>query len=112
MSGYKNEQVSSRIREIVSEYVSRETNGRSIISITTVDMNPSGDHANVFITVIPESEEKAALDFLKRKRTEIRKTVMKKLPIARIPFLEILIDTGEKLSRRITQIEIDEKTKE
>jgi len=109
MSEYKSGQVAERIREIVSRYVSKETNGKSIISITTVDLNNYRDHASIFFTVLPETEEKPALDFLKRKRTEIRKTIMKEMPIARIPFIEFFIDTGEKLFRKITEIEIKER---
>ncbi len=112
MAGFRNDQVSTRIREIVSKYISRETNGKSLITVTTVDMNDRGDHANIFFTVLPESEEKPALDFLKRKRSEIRKEIMKNLPIARIPIIEVMIDKGEKLARRITEIEIQEKNQE
>ncbi len=112
MGQYKNSQVPERIREIVSKYVSKETNGKSIITINTVDMNSHRDHASIFFTVIPESEEKPALDFLKRKRTEIRKTIMKEMPIARIPFIEFYIDVGEKFSRRITEIEQQEKNQD
>ncbi len=110
MAGYRGEQIRERVREIVSKYVSRETNGRSIISVSTVDINDKADIAVIFVTVIPESEEKAAMDFLKRKRSEIRKDIMKKLPIARIPVIDFKIDVGEKLVSRITEIEQNEKT--
>jgi ribosome-binding factor A len=112
MSEYKSGQVAERVREIVSKYVAKETNGKSIITITTVDLNNHRDHASVFFTVLPESEEKPALDFLKRKRTEIRKTIMKEMPIARIPFIEFFIDKGEKLFRKITEIEMREKNQD
>ena len=109
MAGFRNDQIKERVREIVSKYVSKETNGKSIITVTTVDVNDRCDHATVFVTVIPEKEEEAALDFLKRKRKEIRKEVMKNLPIARIPMIDVAIDKGEKLARIITKIELDEK---
>ncbi len=112
MSEFRNTQIKSRVKEIVSKYISRESNGKSIITVTTVDTNERGDKATIFFTVIPEKEEEVALDFLKRKRNEIRKEIMKNLPIARIPFVDVAIDKGEKLARRITEIEMQEKNQE
>lgn len=109
MAGFRKDQITERVREIVSKYVSKETNGRSLITVTTVDMSEKADHATVFITVMPEKEEDTALEFLKRKRKEIRKEIMKNLPIARIPFVEIAIDKGQKLADKITSIEIEER---
>lgn len=110
MAKFRAEQISEQIREVVSTYINKNTNGKSIISVTTVDINEKLDKATVFVTVLPEKEEPVALDFLQRKGTEIRKTVMKSLNIARIPFIEIKIDTGQKLFDRITEIEIKEKS--
>ncbi len=111
MSEIKSEKIKNRIREIVAEYISRETNGKSLISVTTVDVNDKADNGTIFITVIPESEEDGALNFLKRKRTEIKKYIQKRLPIAHTPFIDFAIDEGEKLSQKITKIEIQEKNK-
>jgi len=93
----------------VAEYISRETNGKSIISVTTVDVNSKADNATIYITVMPENEEDGALNFLKRKRSEIKKYIQKRLPIAHTPFIDFAIDNGEKLSQKITEIEIKER---
>lgn len=112
MSEIKSDKIRYRIKEIVAEYISRETNGKSIISVTTVDVNSKADQGTVYITVMPESEEEGALHFLKRKRSEIKKYIQKRLPIANTPFIDFAIDTGEKLTQKITQIEIQEKNRE
>lgn len=104
----RSEQIAERVKQIAAEYINKESNGKSIISVTTVDITERSEFATIFITVIPEKEEAGALDFLKRKRKEIRKYIMKKLPIARIPFIEVKIDTGEKLMQKITKLEIKE----
>ena len=111
MQGFKAEQIRGRIKEIVAEYISRETNGKSLITVTTVDVNDKADRGVVFITVLPENEEAGALNFLKRKRSEIKKYIQKRLPIANTPFIDFEIDTGEKLFQKITKIEIQEKQK-
>lgn len=109
MQPHRAEQVRGRIKEIVAEYISRETNGKSLITVSTVDVNDRADQGTIYITVMPEKEEAGALDFLKRKRTEIKKYIQKRLPIAHTPFIDFAIDTGEKLSQKITRIEIEEK---
>lgn len=109
MSEMKSEKIKNRIREIVAEYISRETNGKSLITVSTVDVNDKADRGTVFITVMPENEEAGALNFLKRKRTEIKKYIQKRLPIAHTPFIDFEIDKGEKLTQKITKIEIQEK---
>lgn len=53
-------------------------------------------NGTIFITVLPESKEEAAIHFAKRMRRELRKYVMKGLPVRVIPFLEVEIDYGEK----------------
>jgi len=112
MQGFRNEQIRGRIKEIVAEYVSRETNGKSLITVSTVDVNDRADQATIYITVMPEKEEVGALDFLKRKRSEIKKYIQKRLPIARTPFIDFEIDSGEKLAQKMTRIQIEEKNKE
>ncbi len=112
MQGFRNEQIRGRIKEIVAEYVSRETNGKSLITVSTVDVNDRADQATIYITVMPEKEEAGALDFLKRKRSEIKKYIQKRLPIARTPFIDFEIDSGEKLAQKMTRIQIEEKNKE
>jgi ribosome-binding factor A len=107
----RSEQIGERVKQISAEFINKESNGRSIISVTTVDINDKSDMATVFITVMPEKEEAVAIDFLRRKRSEMRKYIMKKLPIARIPFLDVKIDAGEKLMQKITRIEISEAQK-
>ena len=104
MAGFRADQIAQRVREIASTYISRETNGRSFITVTTVDINQKADRAEIFITVMPETEEAAALEFFQRKRSELRKEIMRNLPIARIPFIDVHIDKGEKLAQRMTEI--------
>ncbi len=108
----RSEQIGERVKQIAAEFINKESNGRSIISVTTVDITEKSETATVFITVLPEKEEATAIDFLKRKRSEMRKYIMKRLPIARIPFLDVKIDTGEKLMQKITKIEIIESQKQ
>lgn len=103
-------QLALEIRGIAQDFFQRESSGASLITVTRAEISADMKHGTIFITTIPESKEQAALDFAKRMRSELRHTVMKRLPVKVIPFFEIEIDYGEK--NRIHVDELLRKDKE
>lgn len=97
-------QISLELRSIAQDFFQRESSGLSLITVTRTEVSPDMRHGTIFITVLPESKEEAALDFAKRMRTELRHTVMKRLPVKVIPFLEVEIDYGEKNREHINSL--------
>ena len=65
-------QVSQLIAERAADYFARESNYLSLITVTRADMSPDLKNVMVFISVLPETAEAAALDFAKRSRSEFR----------------------------------------
>lgn len=96
-------QVGLEILAIAQDFFQRESSGASLITVTRAEVSADMKHGTIFITVLPESKEASALDFAKRMRSELRHTVMKRLPVKVIPFFEIEIDYGEK-----NRVHIDE----
>lgn len=96
-------QIALEILGIAQDFFQRESSGASLITVTRAEVSADMKHGTIFITAIPESKEPAALDFAKRMRSELRHTVMKRLPVKVIPFFEIEIDYGEK-----NRIHVDE----
>ncbi|MDE2172506.1 MAG: hypothetical protein KGJ33_01010, partial [Patescibacteria group bacterium] len=92
------------IRELAADYFSRESNRTSMITITDVELLSKGGRAVILITVLPESQEAAALDFIHRQLTEFKKYVQDHSRLARIPFFEVRVDAGEKNRQRIDEI--------
>ncbi len=92
------------IRDLAGKFIQLETNGLSLITITSIELGDRGTRATIYFTVLPLDKEKAALDFLKRKRAEFRTYVMNKARARRIPFFDFAIDTGEKNRQRIDEI--------
>ena len=75
----------------------------------------SGDDpkkALIFVTVLPETQENAAIDFLKRQRSEFKSFIKKKSRMNRIPQFDFLIDEGEKSRQRIDEISNEIKEEE
>ena len=89
-------QIALEIRSIAQDFFQRESSGASLITVTRAEVSADMQHGTIFITVLPEEKEAAALDFSKRMRSDLRHKVMKRLPIKVIPFFEVEIDYGEK----------------
>ena len=101
--------VSLEILAIVQDFFQRESSGLSLITITRCEVSPDMRQGTIYMTVLPEDKEQAALDFARRMRTEMRRYVMKRLPVKVIPFFEIEIDYGEKNRQHIDELLRKEK---
>ncbi len=100
----RNDKIEEQIKEIAARVVERESNKTALITITRVELFERGRKAMLFISVLPESGEDSAINFLKRKRKEIREEVKQRLNIRTIPFLDAVIDVGEKARRHIDEL--------
>ena len=100
----------NRTKEIIgrtaSKFFELESNKTSLITVTNVEIFAKGKEAKIFITVFPTEKEQEALEFLKRKRTELRAYIKKETRLQILPYLDILIDQGEKNRQRIEQISL------
>lgn len=104
--------VEQEVLHLVQDFFQRESSGLSMITVTRVDIAANMERGIVYITVLPESKEEAAINFAKRMRTDMRKYVMKRLPVKVIPFFEVEIDYGEKNRQQIDELLRQEKKKE
>lgn len=100
----RNEKVANQIKELAAVFLGRENNRTSLITITSATASPDLKRATIFITVFPNSKEKGALEFTKRKRKELREFLKKNIPIKIIPFIDIAIDLGEKNRQKIDEL--------
>lgn len=83
------------LRAAAAEFVSRESNGQSLITVTRVDLSGDGKHAVVFISVLPSEKAKAAFDFTNRKRGELREYLKERTIMGRLPRIEFALDTQD-----------------
>lgn len=88
--------IEEMLMRIAAEYIEKESNKTSLITVTRTEITPDLRQAKVFITVYPETKENEVVDFLKRQRSELRDFVKKRMIVKVIPFLDVEIDKGEK----------------
>ncbi len=76
----------------------------SVITVTHCDVSGDLKKVTAFISVFPTEHEQEALNFARRKRTEIRELFKQNLSMKAIPHLEIEIDEGEKNRQKVEAI--------
>lgn len=104
MPSSRQEKVAEQLRQFAAQFLEIESNRQSLITVTACDISADLKRATVFITVMPEDKEEAALQFAKRKRSDLREYVKKHIRIKQIPFFEIEIDKGEKSRQKIDEL--------
>lgn len=100
----RNEKVANQIKELAAKFLGRENNRTSLITVMRATTSPDLKRATIFITVLPNSKEKSALDFVKRKLKDLREYLKKNMPVKIIPFLDVAIDLGEKNRQKIDEL--------
>lgn len=104
MSGDRDQKLKDVIREAAAEFLQREGNYTSILTVTDISLSDRGSRATIFFTVLPENKEKGALDFAKRKRADFREYFKERSRMRALPFFDFAIDKGEKNRQRIDEI--------
>ncbi len=104
MTSARQDKMRQLLREIIARFFSREAGPRSLITVTDVTISPDFKRATVYITTIPTSEEARALEFAKRKRTELRDYIAEHGKLKVLPVFEVKLDEGERNRQRIDDL--------
>lgn len=94
----------SIVRQLIDQYISRNSGGQSLITITSMEQADRSNNVMVRVSVLPETQENAVIDFLHRNASEIRDYIKENSSIGILPFLSFEIDKGEKHRQNIFEI--------
>ena len=100
----RNEKIANFVKELSAQFLGQENNKTSLITVTSANCSPDMKKATIFITVLPVSKEHDALEFAKRKRPELREYLKKNMVTKIVPFIDIMIDKGEKNRQKIDEL--------
>ncbi|MCI5108529.1 MAG: ribosome-binding factor A [Candidatus Pacebacteria bacterium] len=92
------------VKEEVSNYIARESNHSSLITVTRVILDTPLKTGTILVTVYPEEKEEEVINFLKRNRSDIRDYLRKHIKARIIPFIDFEIDGGEKNRIRLDEL--------
>ena len=96
--------VSELLREIASEFLSRESNRKALITVTRVSVSKDLKKATIFISIFPEDHQEEALNFCKRRLGDLRDFVRPKISMRNLPYFDCEIDFGEKNRQDLDRI--------
>ena len=102
--GIRQRKVEGRLQEIISAFLNKEGSTQSIITVTGCDTGRDFKNVTAYLTVFPESFEQEALEFARRKRSELRTEIREKMPMKVIPFVDFEIDAGEKNRQKVDEL--------
>ena len=104
MATRRQTQVAELIAHLAGEFLERESNRQSLITVTRADMSPDLKNVTIFFSVLPEKFEKSALMFAKRVRTDFREYLKKKSQMKFLPTVDFELDLGEKHRQKIDEL--------
>jgi ribosome-binding factor A len=100
----KDQRTEELLKHLAAEFLQRESNRQSLVTVTGIELYDKRTKANILITVFPEHKQFEALDFVRRKRSEFREYIKDHARIQRLPSIDFAIDMGEKNRQRIDEI--------
>lgn len=100
----RKEKVSNLVKEIAAEFLGRENNRTSLITVTHANVSPDLKKGTIYITVLPAKKEAEVIEFCKRKRSEFRDFLKKNMQTKTVPFVDFAIDEGEKNRQKIDEL--------
>ncbi|MBI3573675.1 ribosome-binding factor A [Candidatus Kaiserbacteria bacterium] len=88
----KDDRLASALHTAAAEFINRESNRRSLITVTRVEW-PEGERgARVFISVFPQKNTHAAMDFLTRQHDAFMAFLKKSVKLHVLPYVTFLPD--------------------
>ena len=104
MSAHRKQQVEQLITQSAADFLARESNRQSLITITRTSISPDFKNATVYFTVLPQEHEDHALAFVKRNVNEFRRFIKKHMHLKTLPFFSFVVDEGEKHRQRLDDL--------
>ena len=101
---FRDEKVESAIMRLAAEFIRLEAGPASLITVTGVHFEDRANRAKIMVTILPDTAEKHALEFLNRQRGELADYIRDHNRMRSVPLLSFAIDLGEKNRQRIDEL--------
>ncbi len=94
----------SEIRKLAASFLGRTAGPRSLLTVTDCLLSKNGQNITILLSVLPESEERAALAFAERQTSELVRYIRTHLRVGHIPQIYFALDDGEKHRQKIDKL--------
>jgi len=100
----KANRLTDQYRDLVAQFIERNSNRKTLITITRVEMSKNGKKAMCHLSVFPPEQEQTGLDFAQRNTSRLRDFVATHSKTKSIPTFSFSLDMGEKNRQRIEKL--------
>ena len=100
----KDMRLSEIVREKAAEFLQRESNRISLLTVTRINISKDGKLITILFTVLPEHKQHEALAFVKRLRGDFRQYFIDHSRMGHVPTFDFDIDHGVKHRQKIDEI--------
>lgn len=87
MTSYKKEKTEELLHHLAAEFLEKEAGPQSLITVYGVKYNKEKNKALILVSILPEEREKAAMDFVSRKKRELIDYLKEHSKIRTIPYI-------------------------
>ena len=109
MRFYRSERVESLIQRELGLIIARELEfDGALVTIVSVEADRKLEHAEIRVSVVPETKERDAMKVLEREAGELQYLLMKKMNIKPMPRISFTLDRGIENAARVEKIFLDE----
>src|SRR6185436_12594393 len=104
MRDLKRDRMTETLHRLAAQFIIEESSKGSLITVTRVELSPTGKESKLFFTTIPESQEDTALKFLERKTPVFKLYIRDHSRIGFVLHVDFKIDYGERNRQRLDEI--------
>lgn len=102
MGEHTHERIVEAVRTGAAEFLARESNYQSLVTVTRVKMDSDKDMATIYLSVLPIEKAKAALDFAQRQRRELREYLKSRTIMGRLPRVQFALETEGDANKKMS----------
>lgn len=89
---HRDNRLASELKDAAAVFINRESNRRSLITVTKVELEDAGKKARIYVSVYPKDQTHAVTDFLSRQSDEFRSYLKSKTRLHVLPRAVFLPD--------------------
>lgn len=100
----RHERIQEALRVGAAEFLAREANRQSLVTVTRAMLSDDSKRGTIFITVLPDDAQEAAVAFANRNRREFVDFLKTRVKGGIPHQIEFEIDFGEKNRQRLDEL--------
>ena len=104
MPSRRQKKLAEEIAHRAGEFIARESNRRSLITVTRATVATDFKNVVIFVSVLPQEQQGDAIAFLKRVRTDFHDFLKEKTVLRNVPTVDFVLDIGEENRQRIEDL--------